>query len=151
MEIYSIEVREFKSIFYTGLAVMALFIVGSYLWVNSGVVRLSIFALLGTLSSWILIAMMLLTIAYGSYRRKRMNAIVSENDFTVKVREYTKVYKLHNAWFALSCFVSCFLFVVTVRNFFFYFACVQLLITLAAYPSRALFKRELKEEDVVVY
>jgi hypothetical protein len=151
MEIYSIEVREFKGIFYTSLSMMALFIVGSFLWVSSGFVTFSIFSLLRILSSWILIGMMLLTIVYGSYRRKRMNAINTEDDFSVKVKEYVKIYKLHNAWFVLSCFVSCFLFVVTSRNFFFYFACVQLLITLAAYPSRALFKRELKNEEVVVY
>ena len=152
MEIYhSIEVKEFKNIFFTSLAVMILFIIGSYLWVNSGFVALSFFDPLRGFSSTILIGMMVLTIIYSSYRRKRLNAINAIDDFSVKVKEYVKVYRLHNAWYVLSCFISCFLFVLTSRNFFFYFACIQMLIMLPVYPSRALFKRELKEEDVVVY
>ena len=151
MEIYSVEVKEFKSIFYTSLGVMAFFILGSYLWVFNGFIRLSIFGPLRSFSSPILIGMMVVAIFYSSYRRKRMNAINAEDDFSIKVKEYVKIYKLHSAWFVLSCFISCLLFVVTARNFFFYFSCVQLLITLATYPSRALFKRELKNEEVVVY
>ena len=151
MEIYSVEAKEFRSIFYTGIGVMAFFILGSYLWVNNGFITPPILGPLRSFSSPILIGMMVLAIFYGSYRRKRMNAINAENDFSVKVKEYVKIYKLHNAWFVLSCFISCLLFVVTSRYFFFYFSCIQMLITLPGYPSRALFKRELKNEEVVVY
>src|SRR5687768_4380985 len=98
MEIYSVEVKEFKSIFYTSLGVMAFFIIGSYLWVNNGFIRLSIFGPLRSFSSPILIGMMVVAIFYSSYRRKRMNAINAEDDFSIKVKEYVKIYKLHSAW-----------------------------------------------------
>ena len=151
MEIYSVEVKEFKHIFYTCMGVIIVCLTGSWFWVNNSFVRSSFFDPFRSFSSAILIGMMVITIFYSSYRRKRMNVLNSISDFAVKVKEYTRIYKMHVAWYLLSCLVSCFLFAVTSRNFFFYFALLQLLITLSAYPSRTMFKRDLKNEEVVLY
>ena len=151
MEIYSIDTKEFRNILLTSVIVMILFIAGAWLWVYNGFISLPFFEPLRGFSSPILLAMMVLAIVYSSYRRKRLNALNTVDDFAVKVKDYVRIYKLHNGWFVLSCFVSCFLFIVTSRNFFLYFALLQLLITLTAYPSKSLFKRELKNEEVVIY
>ena len=151
MELYTIEVREFKNIFFASLTMMIVFIVASWLWVFSDFVRLQPFDLLRRFSSPILIGMMVLAIFYSSHRRKKLKEINTLDDFPSRVKAYQKVYRLHNGWFVLSCFISCVLFVATVRNFFFYFALLELLITLTAYPSVALFRRDLKNKEFVLY
>jgi hypothetical protein len=99
----------------------------------------------------VLLIMFIGTFLHGRSLRKRINAIGDIPEFETKVQVYEKVYSSRLQWNLISCLILCLLFVLSGRYFFFYFSIFQVVIVIPLYPNLLLFRRELKNEEIILY
>lgn len=151
MDLYSINTKNFKRTFILVQVASALAIIASYFTVKSGVFVVPAIGISRTITLPLLLLMFILAMWSGRKLRKRIAAMSLIEDFELKVQEYEKVYRSRLQWNLISCLILCFLFVLTTRNFFFYFSILQALLILPFYPSATLFKRELRNNEIILY
>jgi len=99
----------------------------------------------------VLLIMFIVTLVQGQFIRKRINTIGSIEDFETRVVEYEKVYRHRLQWNLITCLILCVLFVLSGRYFFFYFSIFQIVLVMPFYPNTLLFRRELKNEEIILY
>jgi hypothetical protein len=100
--------------------------------------------------SWILLGVLFaISTVYGSKAKKELNAILETDLYEEKFRKFEIYHKRRCVWNTFSLFLTCCFFVLTNRNFLFYFLIAQLILTLIQYPSRRLIRRVLKNDDII--
>lgn len=100
--------------------------------------------------SWILLALLFaISVIYGSKAKKELKVILDTALYEEKFRKFEIYYKKRVVWNTFSLFLTCCFFVLTNRNFLFYFLIAQMILTLIHYPSRRLIRRVLKSDDIV--
>lgn len=151
MDLYTIDARKYKAIFFQTLASKALFIIGTFVLLKAGIYILDGFDPGKKLTMPILIAMIVLSIVHQQYQARRLVKLQAISEFDLREQEYEKFYKFRLVWYFFSCLISCVLAVLTGRFLFLYFAIFDLVISLPFYPSLFLFKKELKNEEVLLH
>ncbi len=97
----------------------------------------------------LLIGMIGLALLYSFYLRKQKEKMQGIIDFDEKLIFHRRYYRIRMWWLILSGATSCFLYVLTVYRFFFWFVLFDFLSLLLAFPSKFFFKRELNDNDVI--
>ncbi|MEO8404949.1 MAG: hypothetical protein ABI480_10145 [Chitinophagaceae bacterium] len=151
MQLYTIDIKKYKTIYFQILVTNLAAIVGSFLLVKNGLYILSIFDPAKKLTLPILFLLLILSGFHTRYQRKQLTRLAGIADFDTRVGEYEKFYRFRMLWFLLSCLVTCFLCVLTGRYTFLFYAGFDVLISLPFYPGLLLFKKELKNEEIIFY
>lgn len=151
MSLFAIDVKHFKTIFIQSQTINAIAIITGFLLVNNGFYILSQFDPSRKLTTPILLVMVALSFWHGSVQKKRLAKINTIEGFDEKVNDYKKYYKARMLWLTFSCIVSIFLYVLTARNFFLYFAIFDLVVSFIYYPKLFFFQKELQNEDIMFY
>lgn len=151
MDLYSVNTKNFKRAFVlvaigSVMAILASFFIG-----KSGIFFAPVMGFSRKITFPVLLLMFIAAMWYGRVLRKRITAMGDIQDFELKVQEYQSIYRSRLQWNLISCLILCILFVLTGRNFFFYFSIFQFLLILPFFPNAALFKRELKNDDIILY
>jgi hypothetical protein len=151
MELYTINVKRYKAFYHQALIGNILLVGGLFILQRGG------FSLMQDIKSARLITMpmlglmIIMVFVYTRYVRKQLNKLPAIADFDERVREHEKIYKIRLLWHFLSCLVSCFLGVLTGREIFFYFSLIDTVGMLPLFPNLAVFKAELKNDDIIFY
>lgn len=151
MDLFSIEIKPYKTVFQQAQIANIIAIIGSYFLVRNGMYILSDFDLGKKSTSSVFIIIVIMGIVHTQYQKKKLTRISNIADFNIRVAEYEKLYKYRMLGFLFLCFASCLLFILTTRNTFFYYAIISEIIALCLYPSLLLFKRELKNDEIILY
>jgi hypothetical protein len=69
----------------------------------------------------------------------------------MRIARHRRIYSIRMLWHVASCLVSCILYVVTSRNMFLYFALFDFVVSLAFFPNKKIFMKELNNEDILFY
>jgi hypothetical protein len=151
MDLYSIDKTNFRSIFFRSFVFMLVMASASWVLVNNNYIILHNFDPERNFTLPILLAAVVLSGFYGSYHRKQLNRLQDLPSFEEKVEAYEKLYRLRMRWFVGSCMLSCFLAVLTARPVFTYLAFFDALICLPYYPTALLFRKELRNDEIILY
>ena len=151
MDLYSVNTKYFKRTFVLVAIGSVLAILASYFIGKSGLFFAPVIGISRKITFPLLLIMFILAMWYGRSLRKRLNAMWAIEDFDLKVQEYEKIYRARLQWNLIACLILCLLFILTARIFFFYFSILQFLLILPFFPNAALFKRELKNDEIILY
>jgi hypothetical protein len=149
MDIYSFNLKNYKSVFYTILCVNAIITLATYI---AGAKVLGIVLLQGSfrMQTNILFGVLLVGAIFQTSRQKKLlEKINSFTDYEEKAAHYLKLYKIRLYWKCVSCLSSCFIYLLTGRNLFLYFAVFDVLTTWMYFPNKTLIRKELKIDDLV--
>ena len=149
MDLYTIDVRRYRNIFWQTLIPKLVVAVASFFMVTNGIYLLEGFDPGKKLTLPVLILLVILATFHSQYQRKRLAKLQEITDFDQRVEEYEKFYQFRLLWYLFSCLVSCGLSLLTGRYLFLGFAALDILISLPLFPSLQLFKRELKNEEII--
>lgn len=149
MDIYTLNSRPYRRIFFSIISINLLLIIGSYLAIRSGFNGLA--ALLGTgFAMPLLGAMIVLAIVHTVYQRQQLSRLDRYEDFEEKLTRYESIYRIRMLWYLFSCLVSCILYLIFERKLFLLFAILDLVTALPFYPAIALFRKELKKDEILI-
>lgn len=151
MQFYSVNTRNFKRAFVLVAIGSVMAILASYFIGKSGLFFTPVIGFSRKITFPLLLLAFIAAAWYGRSIRKQLHAMWQLNDFELKVQEYEKIYRSRLQWNLVGCLILCILFILTGRNFFFYFSIFQFLLVLPFFPSAALFKRELKNDEIILY
>ena len=150
MELYTIDTKTFKNLFLQSAVPMWLLVGGSFVIVNNGYITLPNFDPLHKYSWMILLGMVILAVIYAYWRKKQLKQVYDQHTFEAEIRKYQNVYRLTMGWYLFSCIVSIALYLFTTRSMFLFFALYDVVISLQYYPTRSLFKRELRNDEIIL-
>ena len=151
MDLYSVNTKNFKRAFVLVAIGSVMAILASYFMGRSGLFFAPVIGISRKITFPVLLVMFIAAMWYGRLLRKRIVAMGQIEDFDLKVQEYEKVYRARLQWNLISCLILCLLFILSGRNFFFYFSILQFLLILPFFPSATLFKKELKNDEIILY
>ena len=151
MDLYSVNAKPFRRSFILMELYSAIAIITSFLLARAGIFFIPMLGFSRKITFPLLLLMFLVSVWYGRSLRKRIGAVGSIQDFEARVQEYEKAYRFRLQWNLISCLILCVMFVLTERYFFFYFAIFHIVLGIPLYPNATLFKRELKNEEVILY
>ena len=151
MDLYSIDTKPFKKIFTLIQLFSVAAILASFFLARTGWFFVPAFAFSRQITLPLLLIMFIATFLHGRALRKRIAAIGEIENFETKVEEYERYYRYRLQWNLIACLILCILFVLTGRYFFFYFSIFQVVLVIPFYPSQLLFRRELKNEEIILY
>jgi hypothetical protein len=80
-----------------------------------------------------------------------LEKVFDQPEFDVQLIAYTKVYRVTMAWHLFSAMLSCLYAILSYRSNFLLFAFIDLLVMLQFYPTQRLFRRELRNQEVIVH
>jgi len=97
----------------------------------------------------LLIGVVGIAVVYGYYLRKLRIRLLTILEFEKKMAFHRKYFLIKMWWNLLSGIVSCSLYLLTARKFFFWFVLFDLFTLLLSSPRAAFFKRELNDDEIV--
>jgi uncharacterized membrane protein len=149
MDIYTVNSKPYRRFFLTIISMNVLFIAGSYLAIQQGLNGMA--ALLGTGFAMPLLGLMIvLAIVHTLYQRRQLAQLSNYTDFEEKLSRYERIYRIRMLWYLFSCVVACILYLIFERKLFLLFALLDLVTALPFYPAVALFRKELKNDEVII-
>jgi len=151
MEFLSLNLRAFKKVFFQCLAINLLIVSASYTSMILGLPYLLPVHLTRNFTSFFLVIMIIPAVTYTWRLKKDLAALDGITDFEEKVARYEKIYRNRLYWFLFSCILSCVLYVLSNRSIFLFYAVFDMAITFPYYPSKAVFQRELKNDEINFY
>jgi len=151
MEFYSVDAKPFKRIYFQSIAYNVVGILAAFTLVRNG-----FFILPRTFTSegivWGLIGLFIVLNMQHTRRVKSKMAEMSIlEDFESKVQAYEKIFRFRTMWFLFACLLSCMLFVITSRTTFLYWSIIDLIFLLPLYPGLTFLKKELGNDDIILY
>jgi len=150
LNFYSINAGPFRSTFYLIQSLNILFCIGTFLLIKSGSWILSTAFIGKSFTSITVLIMVLLATIFTGYNNKKLKNILNINEFDIKVSKYYSFYKIRLLWFLFSCIVAGLLGILSGRMLFFYFTIIDLLFAMPYYPTLFLFRKELKNGEIVL-
>ncbi|MFL9483063.1 hypothetical protein ACI6Q2_09835 [Chitinophagaceae bacterium LWZ2-11] len=151
MNLYAINLKKFKSIYIQIQAYNIVAVIGTYLLVATGFYIFPAYVNNNKFTLPVLFAIVVLGRFHTQYQRKQLEKLTAIEDFDTRVKEYEKFYKIRMLWFLFTCLTSCLLSILTGRYLFIYFGIFDIIITISYYPKLSMFKRELKNDDIIFY
>jgi len=129
---------------------MWLIVVASFIIVNNGYISLPNFDPQHKYSWPILLGMVVLAVIYAYARKRQLNVVYEQETFELEMKKYENVYRLTMGWYLFSCVVSIALYLFTTRTMFLIFALYDVVVSLQYYPGKSLFKRELRNDEIIL-
>ena len=151
LDLYTVDIKKYKSVFYICLVTNIVCTAFSFLLAANGFRLLSNFYPDTRLTLSILFMMVVFAFLHSSFTRSRLRKLSLIESFEERVAAYEKLYRLRIIWFLFSGFVSCALAVLSGRTLFCYYAMFDIVISLSYYPNLILFKKELNNEEIIFY
>lgn len=151
MDLFAIPVKKYRVIFWQTQIINVIVIIASYLLIKNNVYILRGFDPGQKLTFPIMGIVVILAVIHSQYQRKQLQQLIAIEDFEGRVEAYEKFYNLRMWWFVFSCASSCFLTVLTSRQLFLFYAMFDILISLQFFPTLKRFKRELQNDDILLY
>lgn len=151
LELYTVDIKKYKSGFYTCLITNIVCTGTSFLLAANGFRLVSSFYPDTRLTLSILFVMVVFAFVHSSFTKSRLRKLSLIENFEERVAAYEKLYRLRIIWFLFSSLVSCGLAVFSGRTLFCYYAMFDIVISLGYYPNLTLFKKELNNEDIIFY
>jgi hypothetical protein len=151
MELLSLNIKNFKNIFFQAIIIDLVAIITSYFVVSNGfsIIPLSRFSRTFTLP--VLLVLIILGVFHTQRQKKQLDQLGNIADFDEKVAGYEKIYKGRLHWFLFSCLVCCLVHVLTARMSFLYYAIIDMALSLPYYPNKILFQKDLKSDEIILY
>lgn len=88
-------------------------------------------------------------VVYSLYLRNMREKLKDIGDFDKKLAFHEKYFKIRMWWYVISCAVSCLIFLLSLNQFFFYFALFDLFMLMLVFPNKKLFWRELNDPEII--
>ena len=151
MELKAMNIAEYKKAHAGFLFICILSVVASFFIVRQGYAILANIPETKTVKDILMYGMIGVAALFSVYQQKQKQKLSTFTDFDEKLAFYQKIYRTRLLWRVLSCIVSAFLLFLTARKFFLYLAIFDLVLMLLAFPNKALFKKELNEEDLIIH
>lgn len=149
MELYSVNLKAYKK-FYAGAIIVSLVaVLACWAAVAAGYTILPFFFQSYNIVRAILVLLVAGAIFNSWYYRKRINQLDNYTDFEDKLPQHEKIYKMRLLWLVVSCAASAFLYLLTARNLFLYFAVFDFFVCLTAFPNKMLIQKELKNDEII--
>jgi uncharacterized integral membrane protein len=146
----SISLSDYKKHFYQALIPLVTVIILSFILVNFINHDLSLFTI-KKLSIPIMAVLAILAFVHSASQKNKLRKLQEIEDFELKTEKYQKIYRFRLIWFLVSGFTCCFLYVFSLHNLFLYFALFDGLLLLGNYPNQKIFKKELRNNEIIFY
>ena len=151
MDFFTIPVKKYKQLFWTTVAINAAAIITTWILFKKGTYLLRGFDPGSRLTLPFLALVVLLAFVHGSFQRKQLNRLVAIEDFESRVSAYERFYSFRMWWFVFSCASSCLLTLFTNRQLFIYYGAFDILMSLQFFPTLKRCRRELQNDDILLY
>jgi hypothetical protein len=149
MDLKVINLKLLKKIYLNFLTICILITIGSFVFYKIGVqfFRSSSWVIeMKDLLLWGMVGLAVVFTMFQVNQRRRLQALLTVDE---KISFFEAYYRKRLWWHVLSCAVSGFLLLLTVRMIFLYFCLFDLLSMFFAYPSEFIIKKEMKEDDIM--
>jgi hypothetical protein len=150
LNFYTISVNRFRSVFFSIQIANIIFSIITFLIIRNGGLLFPGVIIGQNFVRITLYSMVLLAFVFTMYQKNKLSKIVGIEEFDSKVNEYLKFYKYRMFWYLFSCVAACILGVLSGRMIFFYFAIIDVVIALPYYPTSFMFRKELKNDEIVI-
>ena len=148
MDLYPIDVKKYKVVFFPIQVFNILAIISSYLLVDNGVYIFHGLNYGRGLTMPVLFVMVVLALWHSQYQRNELRKILTFSDFDERLAGYERYYRFQMFWFFFSCLISCFLCILTNRFLFLCFACFDVFVSLQLFPTLRRFRRDLQNDEI---
>ncbi|RXK59729.1 hypothetical protein ESA94_11755 [Lacibacter luteus] len=85
---------------------------------------------------------------YGYYLKKQREKLQAIEDYDLKIATHIILYRKRILWGFLNCLLACILFVIIGYKTFFYFALIDVVMMLMQFPNKAVFNKELNDDEI---
>ncbi len=85
---------------------------------------------------------------YSYYLKKQREKLQAIEDYDLKATTHLTLYRKRILWGFLNCVLACILFVMIGYKTFFYFALIDLFMMLMQFPNKAVFSKELNDDEI---
>lgn len=101
-------------------------------------------------NTWLIMgALLFLTYAFTLKSKKELKTVIEVDNFKDLVSKYESYYKKKLIWNGFSIVVSALFFVMTNKNLFFYILIIQLILSMALFPTKKLVRKELNNNEII--
>lgn len=101
--------------------------------------------------TYILLGVMVVaSVMQAQYQRKKLRQIAMMLHFEERLKLYDKLVNIRAYWHLLSCVITAIIVLVTLDTYFFYYGIFDVVFAFMYYPRLALFKRELRVENLIL-
>lgn len=149
MDKLTINLSAFRKKFILLFLLVCLVVIGGYLLVLNGYTILESPEDTTELRNILIIVLIVLALVASWWKRNQKKKLVSTRTFSGKLSYYKQIYLSRLWWNLFSASAATFLFVLTGRFIFLYFALFEVLITALSYPFELVIKSDLGREDIV--
>jgi hypothetical protein len=151
MDFFTIPVKKYKQLFWITVGINIAAITISYILLHKGTYLLRGFDPGSKLTFPFLGLVVALAFLHANYQRKQLQRLLTIEDFESRVEAYERFYILRMWWFVFSCGSSCLLTLFTARQLFIYYGAFDILMSLMFYPTLKRFRRELQNDEILLY
>jgi len=148
--LYTINIKKYKSLFIAILIINIALITVPFLLVKQGYVFFLGYKGSNVVTYSLLGVLVVTSIMQAQYQRKKLMQIAMMLTFEERLKHYDKLFTLRTYWYLASCIVTAIIILVTQDTYFFYYGFFDIAVAFLHYPRLALFKRELREENIVL-
>lgn len=150
MELYSLNLKNYKKAYITSVTINALALIISFALVKTGHYFLPPFYATQNISRPILLLLIAGSVLSGWNYRKKIKQLDDIENFEDKIAKHEKIYKVRILWLVVNCCGSCFLYALTTHTVFFYLAIYDFVTYLLfAFPNKTVIQKELKNEEII--
>jgi hypothetical protein len=147
---FAVNIKNHKRAWQLSLTICGMAVVGSLLLVQNGITIFLAFDRTTDITTPVLVIFLAVSFIYSWYSRRMLKKLNTYEDFETKLIQYEKIYKTRLVWRVTTCLLSCFLYVLTAGYWFLFFALLELLFSIAAFPNKVIFRKELKNDEIVL-
>ncbi len=149
MDKLTIDLSAFRKKFILFFLLVCLVVITSYLLVLNEYTILENPEDATELRNIFIIVLIGLTLVSSWWKRNQKKKLGSTRTFSGKLSYYKIIYLSRLWWNLFSASAASFLFVLTGRSIFLYFAIFEVLVTVLSYPFELVIKKDLGREDIV--
>lgn len=149
MDKLTINLSSFRKKFIFFFSLVCLVVMGAYLLVLNGYTILETSEDTTELRNIFIIVLIGLALVASWWKRNQKKKLSSTRTFSGKLSYYKRIYLSRLWWNLFSASAASFLFLLTGRYIFLYFALFEVLITALSYPFELVIKSDLGREDIV--
>ena len=150
LELFTVNVKNHKRAWQLAVTICGMAVAGSFLLVQNGITIFFTFGQSTNVTTPIMLVFLAVTFIYSYYSRRMLKKLDTFEDFETKLVQYEKIYKTRMVWRVVTSLLTCFLYVLTARNWFLFFGIFELVLTFAAFPNKTIFRKELKNDEIVL-
>ena len=146
----SIHLEAYRKQFYSMLATLIMVIGISYFLVHFSQYDFSSFTI-RRMAVPIMAVLAVLSYGHSFYRKRQLKRLLLLPSFEQKVKAYEQLYRFRLLWFLFSGACCCAVYLLSLHRLFLFFALFDAVMLLMHYPNKAVFRRELQNEDILFY